>query len=321
MNEDANPTDVRQLRLTSFRQVVGQERAKEALRIAVDSTFHEESNGRLDDLLLIGPPGVGKSALITVLQHELAIPDEKCTEILAQSITNMAELNSVLLSASDGILFLDEIHKLNSAQQHALLLVMDRRKIFLNSGKQVTSLDVAPFTLIGATTNPEGCIAPLVDRFRLVLHLEYFDQDSLCKIVRQRCEAMNWEYEADLEMEISRRSKKTPRLAIRLLMAARRSMAAAGDSQLLVRHLKEACFMENICSEGLDKVQQELLLNLIDGPKQLNVLASILGYSSSAISKTIEPYLVQNSFIVKDKGMRMLTQKGIDHSRTLLSIV
>src|ERR1700752_2639050 len=122
---DDIPTDLRDVQPTSFSHVIGQRHVTAALKIAVEASFQERK--RLDEVLLCGPPGLGKSALVNVLAQELAVP---FTEVLAQSITNAAELNSVLLSASDGILFLDELHLLSAVNQHSILQVLDKRRIF-----------------------------------------------------------------------------------------------------------------------------------------------------------------------------------------------
>jgi Holliday junction DNA helicase RuvB len=175
-NQENTPTELRDVRPSSFSHVIGQDHVKQALQIAVDAGFQESK--RLDEVLLCGPPGLGKTALVQVLADECCVP---FTEVLAQSVSNAAELNSVLLSASDGILFLDEIHLLHPTQQHSLLIVLDKRQIFLSGGKSVQSIPVAPFTLIGATTDPDGLISPLVDRFKMVLHLDYYSDDELGK--------------------------------------------------------------------------------------------------------------------------------------------
>ena len=167
-----NPTDLRDVQPTSFRHIIGQRHVTEALQIACDASFQEGK--QLDETLLCGPPGLGKSALVNVLAQELAVP---FNEILAQSITNTAELNAALLGATEGILFLDEIHLLNAVQQHALLQVLDKRRIFLSGGQSVQSIRVNSFTLVGATTDPDGVIPPLVDRFRIILHRHEHAED------------------------------------------------------------------------------------------------------------------------------------------------
>ena len=301
-----NPNDLRDIQPSSFRHIIGQRHVTEALKIAVDASFQESK--RLDEVLLCGPPGLGKSALVSVLAQELAVP---FTEVLAQSITNAAELNMVLLSATNGILFLDEIHLLNPTQQHSLLQVLDKRRIFLSGGKSVQSIPVAPFTLVGATTDPDGVIGPLIDRFRIVLHLDYYSLDELAQVVRQRCLALAWKYEGDLPMEIARRGRQTPRIALRLLQSARRVAVSDGAEEITVAHLLKACALERVSTEGLDNIQQKLLGMLGPSGQRLNVLASMLGVSTKVLTKTVEPFLLRHGMIVKsDGGVRLLTEKG-----------
>lgn len=310
---DEIPNDLRDVQPTSFAHVIGQRHVTAALQIAVEASFQERK--RLDDLLLCGPPGLGKSAFVTVLANELAVPFQ---EVLAQSITNTAELNSVLLSATDGILFLDEIHLLHPVQQHVLLQVLDKRRIFLSGGKSVQSLPVAPFTLVGATTDFDGVIGPLADRFRLVLHLDYYDEAELVEVVRQRCRALAWDFEPDLLAEIARRARGTPRLALRLLQSARRCQVAQGAGRLTVAHLRRACEVERISDLGLDNVQQKYLHLLGGGPVRLNVLASMLGVSTKVLTQTVEPFLLRSGLVVKtDAGLRTLTKPGQEHLASL----
>ena len=275
----------------------------------MEAAFAE--NKRLDEIMLTGPPGLGKSALVSVVAAELAVP---FTEILAQSISNAAELNTILLSAANGILFLDEIHLLHPVQQHVLLQVLDKRRIFLSGGKSVQSIPVADFTLIGATTDPDGVITPLMDRFRMVLHLDYYTTDELAKVVEQRCRAMGWEIEDDLPQEIAKRSRGTPRLSLRLLQATRRCAVVVGDERLIEPHLFKACLIERISSRGLDLLQQKYLALLKNGPLRLNVLASSLGMSTKVLTKTTEPFLLRSGMIVKSAcGERTLTEAGQSH--------
>jgi len=306
------PPDLRDVQPTSFSHVIGQKHVTQALRIAVEAAFAEKK--RLDELLLCGPPGLGKSALVTVLANELAVP---FTEVLAQSITNTAELNAMLLAASPGsagILFLDEIHLLHHVQQHALLQVLDKRRIFLSGGKSVQSIPVSDFTLVGATTDPDGVIQPLADRFRIILHLDYYSQDELAEVVRQRCRALRWEYEPHLLGEIAKRARGTPRIALRLLQSARRVQMAKGTNAIAMEHLRTACEIERISDLGLDNVQQKYLHQLGGGPQRLNVLASMLGVSTKVIQKTVEPFLLRSGMVVKtDAGLRSLTEAGQNH--------
>jgi Holliday junction DNA helicase RuvB len=309
-NQEQTPTELRDVRPTSFSHIIGQENAKQALQIAVDASFH--TGNRLEELLVLGPPGLGKTALIQVVAEELAVP---FMEVLAQSITNAAELNSMLLSASSGILFLDELALLSPQLQHALLIVLDKRRIFLSGGKSVQSIPVAPFTLVGATTDPDKLISPLVDRFRQVIHLDFYSLDELAKIVQQRCHALRWEHEPELPSQIAQRARQTPRIALRLLGAARRVAVAQDENRIEVSHLLHACRIERISSRGLDNFQQKYLRLLGPSSQRLNVLTAMLGVTSAkVVTATIEPFLLRTGLVVKaDNGLRQLSEYGREH--------
>lgn len=305
--------DIRDFQTQSLRRIIGQSHVTKALEIAVEASFAEQK--RVDDILLCGPQGLGKTALVKTLALECAAP---FTEVLAQSVTNAAELNGLLLSAT-GIVFLDEIHLLSASNQHLLLKAIEERRIFIGNGKSVQSIPVAPFTLVGATTDPDGLIGPLVDRFRLVLHLDYYSHNELTEIVKQRLRAMKWEFENELLGEIAQRSRGTPRIALRFLQSARRVQMAEGGNILTVDHLRRACEVERISDLGLDNLQQKYLQLLANGPVRLNVLASMLGVSTKVLTKTTEGLLLRNGMVVKtDAGLRTLTEVGQRHLEDLL---
>jgi Holliday junction DNA helicase RuvB len=192
--------------------------------------------------------------------------------------------------------------------------VLDKRRIFLSGQGAVQSIPVAPFTLVGATTNPDGLIEPLVSRFRIILHLDYYSHDELAEIVRQRCRALRWEIEPELLNEIAKRGRGTPRIALRLLQSTRRCQTAERASTLTVDHLRRACEVERISDLGLDNIQQKYLALLGKGPVRLNVLASMLGVSTKVLTKTVEPFLLRSGLVVKDDGgRRNLTEIGQEH--------
>jgi holliday junction DNA helicase RuvB len=136
----------------------------------------------------------------------------------------------------------------------------------------------------------------------------------LAQVVRQRCLALAWKYEADLPMEIARRGRQTPRIALRLLQSARRVAVSDGAEEITVAHLLKACALERVSTEGLDNMQQKLLGLLGPSGQRLNVLASMLGVSTKVLTKTVEPFLLRSGMIVKsDGGVRLLTEKGREH--------
>ena len=159
----------------------------------------------------------------------------------------------------------------------------------------------------------------MLDRFRIVLHLDYYSHQELAQIVRQRCLAMGWEYEPELPDEIVKRGHDTPRIAIRLLQSARRVQMGEGAKTITVAHLRLACEIERISDLGLDNLQQKYLRLLEGSGQRLNVLASNLGVSTKVISKTVEPFLLRSGLIVKTdtSGLRQLTESGREHVTTV----
>lgn len=315
MNEEEKPTDIRDVQLSSFSHAIGQAHVIEALRIAVESSFAQQQ--RLDDILLCGPPGLGKSSFATLLAHELGgvgLKEAYCT-----SLPTLADLNAVLLSAGEGLLLLDEIATLpQSPHQHALLEVLDKRRITVGGGK--TSIPVSQFTLVACTTDPDCLLPPLLDRFRIILHLDYYTEQELSQIVKQRCVALGWSYEPELLTQIAQRGRQTPRIACRLLQSARRVSTAEGADKITVDHLRRACQVERISDCGLDNTQQKYLHLLANGPVRLNVLASVLGVSTKVLTKTVEPYLLRSSMIFKtDSGLRTLGDAGREHLKGITS--
>ena len=247
------------------------------------------------------------------LANELAVP---FNEVLAQSITNATALNACYLGHRRGFYFSKKSIYFTRFQ-HLLLTVLDKRRIFLSGGKSVQSIPVNDFTLVGATTDPDGLIGPLLDRFRIILHLDYYSRDELEKIVQQRCHALGWQYEPQLLDEIAQRGRQTPRIALRLLQSSRRVAVAEGAKEITVAHLLKACEIERISDLGLDNLQQKYLRLLAGSGQRLNVLASTLGVSTKVVTKTVEPFLLRSGMMVKtDSGVRELTQQGREHLAT-----
>ena len=231
---------------TSIAHIIGQRGVVDQLRVALDAAF--EDGKRLDDCLLVGPPGVGKSQVATILAQELAV---KCHEALGQSITSSADLNALLLSARDGeVVFIDEAHQLHKVFQTAIYMALDKRQVVICGSKAVQSIPLATFSLLLGTTDEFCLLAPLRDRMKLVLRFQFYTESELTQIVMHRAKALEWGVEQEVPSLIGKRSRGTPRLALRLLQSCRRVCRALGEHVITLAHLEKACALEGLDEAG-----------------------------------------------------------------------
>jgi Holliday junction DNA helicase RuvB len=298
---------------SSLSHLIGQKGVVDQVTVALDAAFADGK--KMDSALLVGPPGVGKSALARVIAAEMAT---ELHEVLGQSITDTGELNALLLSAKDkDILHIDECHELNKEFQTALYLACDQRKIFLNSngkGRMPQSIPIADFTLLLSTTDEFCLLQPLRDRMRLTLRFDFYGVDDLAHMVHHRSRALHWATDEEVFGQIARRSRGTPRLALRLLQSCHRVCRANGDNEITAEHLVRACALEQIDALGLGPTEQKYLSLLAEGSTRLNVLASVLGLPSRTVAEVTEPFLIRSGLLTKDdQGRRQLTSLGHQH--------
>jgi Holliday junction DNA helicase RuvB len=313
MNEQ-RPTDINEARPSSVTHLIGQPGVKESIIVALDSA--QQDNRKFDHALLVGFAGGGKTTSAQIIAAEMGTD---FIEVLGQSLKGVADLNALLLQATDrAVVFIDEAHELDKSLQTALYLALDQRRVLLQ-GSRKGSLPVAiplnDFTLLLASTDEYQLLQPLRDRMRLTLRFQFYDATDLEKIARMRAASLGWEVEPSVFQMASVRSRGTPRLVLRLLQAARRVARAGASDVVTVAHLERACSLEGIDHLGLGPTEQQYVKVLLEGPTRLNMLASRLGLPTRTVAEVTEPFLIRSGLVVKDdQGKRQLSAEGRVHA-------
>jgi Holliday junction DNA helicase RuvB len=304
-------TDVSDFKPTSLSHLIGQRNVVRQVEVALDAC--QQDSKRFDHAMLVGPPGLGKSALATVIAREMATDFH---EVLGQSLNSVADLNGLLLAAKDkDVVFIDEAHEIKRMYQTALYLALDKQCVFIkgaNSSPQ--GIPLGKFSLLLATTDEFCLLQPLRDRMKLVLRYEFYSDEELGQIIRHRGRALGWDIEDGLVPQIVQRSKGTPRLALRLLQSCHRVCRSLGETTITADHLQKACSLENVDDLGLGSNEQQYLRILAEGPNRLNVLASRLALPNRTVSQVVEAFLIRAGLVAKDhQGIRQLTALGREH--------
>ena len=305
--------EVNDIKPSSLSHIVGQRSVVEQVKVALDASFQDCR--RMDHCLMVGPPGLGKSALASVVSQEMATDFH---EVLGQSIVAPADLNALLLLAKDkSVIHIDEAHELKKEYQTSIYMALDQRKLCLSGGKNIQSLPLNDFTLLLSTTDEYCLLQPLRDRMRLVLRFEFYSVEELTTVLIHRVRFLQWDAHEEIFPLIAQRARGTPRLALRLLQSCYRVCRSLGEDTITPEHLTRACQLETVDELGLGPIEQRYLLILADGPKRLNVIASLLGLPGRTISQVTEPFLIRLGLIVKDdQGRRQLTTLGHEHANS-----
>lgn len=302
--------EINDVQPTSLSHLIGNRGVTNQVKVALDAAFVD--NHRFPTALLIGPPGMGKSTLASVIAQEMAVPFH---EVLGQNLRTPGDLNSLLLKAENkAIVHIDEVHEASDAIQTALYMALDKRQIMIRGGSTITALPINDFTLLLSTTEEHDILQPLRDRMRLTLRFDFYSELELYQVVATRAEGLGWEIDDVIPSLIASRGRGTPRIALKLLQAARRCCRAAGESLITVAHLRQACELEGVDSLGLGFIEQKYLNLLVDGPRRVNVIASALGIPAKTLTSVQEPTLIRLGLIDKDDvSRRYLTSKGREH--------
>jgi Holliday junction DNA helicase RuvB len=310
MSSERKPTEVNDVAPSSVAHIIGQPGVLDQVKVAIDAAFQDQR--RFDHAMLVGPPGVGKSALANVIAQELAT---EFHEVLGQAINTPADLNALLLQAKHkSVVHIDEAHELDKRLQTALYLALDKSRVFVSGGKCVQGIPIEDFTLLLSTTDEYCLLQPLRDRMRLVLRFDFYTEEDLARLLWQRIKALRWDVHEGLLPQIAHRARGTPRLALRLLQACHRVCRAEGQETITPEHLQRACGLEGLDNLGLGPTEQKFLSLLVDGPLRLNVLASAIGLPTRTVSQVTEPFLIRAGLVTKDdQSRRQLTARGYEH--------
>ena len=311
--EDEAERTLRPRRLDDF---VGQERVKEQLRIALEAT--KARSDALDHVLLAGPPGLGKTTLAQIVREELGVG----LRTVAGPALEKKDIAAILtaLEARD-VLFVDEIHRLNRAAEEILYPALEDFRLDIVFGQgaaaRTLTLDLPPFTLVGATTRTGLLTTPLRDRFGMTFRLGYYDPGQLSTIVQRSAAILGIEIATDAADEIAARSRGTPRIANRILRRVRDVAEVRHRGAITIEVAREALELHEVDELGLERIDRDLLeavaFKFGGGPVGLSTLAVTLGEEPDTIEDVYEPYLLQLGFLQRTPRGRVITDLGRAH--------
>ena len=305
------------LRPLNFSDFSGQSKVVENLQVFVEAAKYRGEP--LDHTLLHGPPGLGKTTLSNIIANELGV-GFKITS--GPVLDKPGDLAGILTSLEkNDVLFIDEIHRLSPVVEEYLYSAMEdyRIDIMIDKGPSARSIqiDLNPFTLVGATTRSGLLTAPLRARFGINLHLEYYDPETLKRILKRSASILKVPIDDDAAIEIARRSRGTPRIANALLRRVRDFAQVKGSGRIDHDITQYALTSLNIDRFGLDETDNKILLTIIDkfkgGPVGITTIATAIGEDAGTVEEVYEPYLIMEGFIKRTPRGRMVTELAYKH--------
>jgi holliday junction DNA helicase RuvB len=307
----------RAIRPLSLDEYIGQESVCSQMRVFIEAAKKRQE--ALDHVLIFGPPGLGKTTLANIISHELGVSMRQTSGPVLERAGDVAALLTNL--QENDVLFIDEIHRLSSVIEEILYPAMEDYKldIMIGEGPSARSikLELPPFTLVGATTRAGALTSPLRDRFGIVQRLEFYSVEALTSIVKRSADLQHVATEPEGVFEIARRARGTPRIANRLLRRVRDYAEVTGDGVITEEIARFALEKLQVDDQGLDMMDKKLLIAMIKrfdgGPVGLDSMAAAIGEEKGTIEDVIEPYLIQQGFLMRTPRGRIATGMAYQH--------
>ncbi len=307
----------RAMRPKELQSYIGQPQVKLQMKIFIDAA--RERSEALDHTLIFGPPGLGKTTLANIIAHEMGVGLKQTSGPVLDKAGDLAALLTNL--QPHDVLFIDEIHRLSAVIEEVLYPAMEDYQLDLMIGEgpaaRSIKIDIPPFTLVGATTRAGLLTSPLRDRFGIVQRLDFYGLSDLSLIIKRSAVLLNIEIAEDGAAEIARRARGTPRIANRLLRRVRDYAQVKKTGKITHAVADEALRLLEVDGEGFDIMDRKLLLSIIEkfsgGPVGLETLAAAIGEERGTIEDIIEPFMIQQGFILRTPRGRIATERAYQH--------
>ena len=307
----------RAIRPKTLNEFIGQDNVLEQMQIFIEATKNRQES--LDHVLIFGPPGLGKTTLAHIISHELNVNLKQTSGPVLEKAGDLAAILTNL--EPNDVLFIDEIHRLNAVVEEVLYPAMEdfQLDIMIGEGPAARSikLDLPPFTLVGATTRAGLLTSPLRDRFGIVQRLNFYDANDLTKICNRSADILDLNIEPHGSEQISERARGTPRIVNRLLRRVRDYAEVKADGIISKNVAVAALDMLEVDPNGFDPMDRKLLLAIIEkfdgGPVGIESLSAALGEERGTIEDVIEPFLIQQGFLMRTSRGRVATKNAYLH--------